>query len=114
MYDWIQQCDRRDFLRWAGEFIVAMHLPAMGRAPAQISSADAKASEPRVTARFSHLRLQTYCLGELRTFYSKTIGPLQGSDGGGWHGRLPLRVPPLCQRCFRGRPRASMALKHRG
>ncbi len=74
MYDWIQPCGRRDFLRWAGEFIVAMHLPAMGRAGAQLSSAEDKADKPEVVARFSHIRLQTHRLEELREFYSKTIG----------------------------------------
>jgi len=74
MYDWMQLCGRRDFLRWASEFIVTMHLPAMGRARAQLSSARDKPARPEVVARFSHLRLQTHCLEELRVFYSKTIG----------------------------------------
>lgn len=74
MYDWMQRCGRRDFLRWAGEFIVAMHLPAMGCARRQFTTPEDKAAKPEVAARFSHLRLQTHCLEELRAFYSKTIG----------------------------------------
>jgi len=71
MNDWIQPCGRRDFLLWAGEFIVAMHLPGMRRVGAQSTSPPANQN---VVARFSHIRLQTHRLEELREFYSKTIG----------------------------------------
>lgn len=74
MYDWMRRCGRRDFLRWAGEFIVATHLPAMGCARARFTSPEDKPAKPEVAARFSHLRLRTHCLEELRAFYSKTIG----------------------------------------
>lgn len=74
MNKWIQPCDRRDFLRWTGEFVVALHSMGMGCVRAQLPGPKDKSSDGQIDARFSHIRLQTHRLADLREFYSKTIG----------------------------------------
>lgn len=74
MNEWVQPCGRRDFLRRAGEFVVALHLPGLRSVHGQFTDPGGKSAKQDIAARFSHIRLQTHRLEELQEFYSKTIG----------------------------------------